>query len=127
MTDVTGFGLAGHLTEMMQGSGLTAKLNYSKIPIIPEVRHYIAQKAIPGATARNWSATHEGIELDNTIDEKEASLLLPDPQTNGGLLIAVDPSSLSEVQNILKAAGINDTEPIGVCESYSHKNIVINA
>ena len=127
MTDVTGFGLAGHLTEMMQGSGLTAKLSYAKIPIIPEVRHYIAQKAIPGATARNWSATHEGIELDKTIDEKEASLLLPDPQTNGGLLIAVDSSSLSEVQNILKAAGINYTEPIGVCENYSNKNIVINA
>ena len=127
MTDVTGFGLAGHLTEMMQGSGLTAKLSYAKIPIIPEVRHYIAQKAIPGATARNWSATHEGIELDKTIDEKEASLLLPDPQTNGGLLIAVDPSSLNEVQNILKAAGINYTEPIGVCENYSNKNIVINA
>ena len=127
MTDVTGFGLAGHLTEMMQGSGLTAKLSYSKIPIIPEVRHYIAQKAIPGATARNWSATNEGIELDKTIDEKEASLLLPDPQTNGGLLIAVDPSSLTEVQNILKAAGINYTEPIGVCENYSNKNIIITA
>ncbi len=127
MTDVTGFGLAGHLTEMMQGSGLTAKLSYSKIPIIPEVRHYIAQKAIPGATARNWSATHEGIELDKNIDEKEASLLLPDPQTNGGLLIAVDPSSLMEVQNILKAAGINYTEPIGVCDAASDKKIVINA
>ena len=127
MTDVTGFGLAGHLTEMMQGSGLTAKLSYSKIPIIPEVRHYIAQKAIPGATARNWSATNEGIELDKNIDEKEASLLLPDPQTNGGLLIAVDPSSLTEVQNILKAAGINYTEPIGVCENYSNKNIIITA
>ena len=127
MTDVTGFGLAGHLTEMMQGSGLTAKLSYSKIPIIPEVRHYIAQKAIPGATARNWSATNEGIELDKNIDEKEASLLLPDPQTNGGLLIAVDTSSLTEVQNILKAAGINYTEPIGVCENYSNKNIIITA
>ena len=127
MTDVTGFGLAGHLTEMMQGSGLTAKLSYSKIPIIPEVRHYIAQKAIPGATARNWSATNEGIELDKNIDEKEASLLLPDPQTNGGLLIAVGPSSLTEVQNILKAAGINYTEPIGVCENYSNKNIIITA
>ncbi len=127
MTDVTGFGLAGHLTEMMQGCGLTAKLSYSKIPIIPEVRHYIAQKAIPGATARNWSATNEGIELDKNIDEKEASLLLPDPQTNGGLLIAVDPSSLTEVQNILRAAGINYTEPIGVCENYSNKNIIITA
>jgi selenide,water dikinase len=127
MTDVTGFGLAGHLTEMMQGSGLTAKLSYSKIPIIAEVRHYIAQKAIPGATARNWNATNEGIELDKTIDEQEASLLLPDPQTNGGLLIAVDPNMLTEVQQILKEAGIFYTEPIGYCDVASDKKIVITA
>ena len=127
MTDVTGFGLAGHLTEMMQGSGLTAKLSYSKIPIIPEVSNYIAKKAIPGATARNWNATCVGIELDKSIDEKEASLLLPDPQTNGGLLIAVDPTALSEVQQILKGAGINYIEPIGYCDEASDKKIVITA
>jgi selenide,water dikinase len=127
MTDVTGFGLAGHLTEMMQGSGLTAKLSYSKIPLIPEVRTYIAQKAIPGATARNWNATSDGIELDKTIDEKEASLLLPDPQTNGGLLIAVDPNMLTEVQQILKEVGIIYTEPIGYCDVASDKKIVITA
>jgi selenide,water dikinase len=102
-------------------------LSYSKIPIIPEVSNYIAQKAIPGATARNWSATCDGIELDNTIDEKEASLLLPDPQTNGGLLIAVDPAALSEVQQILMEAGIIYTEPIGYCDEASDKKIVITA
>ena len=127
MTDVTGFGLAGHLTEMMEGSKLTAKLSYAKIPIIPEVRNYIAQKAIPGATARNWSATSEGIQLDESIDSLEASLILPDPQTNGGLLIAVDPTALQEVQDILKAAGIVYTEPIGVCAAASDKKIVITA
>jgi selenide,water dikinase len=127
MTDVTGFGLAGHLTEMMEGSKLTAKLSYAKIPMIPVVRDYIAQKAIPGATARNWNASCDGIALDATIDEKEASLILPDPQTNGGLLIAVDPSALSEVQAVLIAAGIEYTTPIGVCEAASEKKIVINA
>lgn len=125
MTDVTGFGLAGHLTEMMQGSELTAKISYSKIPIINEARNYIAQKAIPGATARNWNATSDGIQLDPSIDEKEASLILPDPQTNGGLLIAVDPNALKEVQTVLQAAGIHYTEPIGVCEAASDKRIVI--
>jgi selenide,water dikinase len=125
MTDVTGFGLAGHLTEMMEGSKLTAKLSYAKIPMIPVVRDYIAQKAIPGATARNWNATVDGIELHESIDEKEASLILPDPQTNGGLLIAVDPSALSEVQAALIAAGIEYTEPIGVCEAVSNKRIII--
>ena len=127
MTDVTGFGLAGHLTEMMEGSKLTAKLSYAKIPMISVVRDYIAQKAIPGATARNWNACCEGIALDASIDEKEASLILPDPQTNGGLLIAVAPSAVSEVQAVLAAAGIEYTEPIGVCEAASGKKIVITA
>ena len=126
MTDVTGFGLAGHLTEMMEGSKLTAKLSYAAIPVIPQVHDYIAQKAIPGATARNWNATFEGIQLDASIDEKTASLLLPDPQTNGGLLIAVAPSALAQVQAVLTAAGILYTSPIGVCEGPSDKKIVIN-
>jgi selenide,water dikinase len=125
MTDVTGFGLAGHLTEMMEGSKLTANIAYSKIPIIPVVRDYIAQKAIPGATARNWNATLDGIELHETIDEIEASLILPDPQTNGGLLIAVDVNALAEVQAVLTAAGIAYIEPIGFCEAASAKKIKI--
>jgi selenide,water dikinase len=125
MTDVTGFGLAGHLTEMMQGSNLTAEISYSKLPIIPEVRAYIAQKAIPGATARNWNATQDGIELAPEIDEKEASVLLPDPQTNGGLLIAVAPEAVKEVQAILENLGIQYREPIGVCTAAKDKRIVI--
>jgi selenide,water dikinase len=125
MTDVTGFGLAGHLTEMMEGSNLTAILSYAKIPIIPEVRNYIAQKAIPGATARNWNASCEGIELAAGIDEKEASLILPDPQTNGGLLIAVDPNDLLKVQTLLKTMGIEYTAPIGVCEAASNNNRIV--
>jgi selenide,water dikinase len=65
--------------------------------------------------------------LDESIDQLEASLILPDPQTNGGLLIAVDPTALQEVQDILKAAGIVYTEPIGVCTAASDKKIVITA
>ncbi len=125
MTDVTGFGLAGHLTEMMQGSNLTAEISYSKLPIIPEVREYIAQKAIPGATARNWNATQDGISLAPEIDEKEASVLLPDPQTNGGLLIAVAPEAVKEVQAILENLGIQYREPNGVCSAAKDKMILI--
>jgi selenide,water dikinase len=125
MTDVTGFGLAGHLTEMMQGSNLTAEISYSGLPIIPEVRDYIALKAIPGATARNWNATQAGIELAPEIDEKEASVLLPDPQTNGGLLIAVAPDAVKEVQAILENLGIQYREPIGVCKKATDKRIII--
>lgn len=126
MTDVTGFGLLGHLTEMMEGSKLTATLSYAKLPIIPQVRTYIAQKTIPGATARNWASCKEGIHFEDGINTEEAIQLLPDPQTNGGLLVAVDPTSLSEVQAILKQAGIEYLEPIGVCGKLQEKNIIIN-
>ncbi|MEI7588409.1 MAG: selenide, water dikinase SelD [Chitinophagia bacterium] len=125
MTDVTGFGLLGHLTEMMEGSNLTAEISYNKIPIIPAVRNYIAQKTIPGATARNWSSCSAGVAFGAEIDEQEATLLLPDPQTNGGLLIAVAPEALEEVQNILQSMGIEYTQPIGLCIEAKEKRIYI--
>lgn len=125
MTDVTGFGLLGHLTEMMQGSNLTATISYNKIPIIEEVRQYIALKAIPGATARNWASCKEGIHFGEGVDELEATQLLPDPQTNGGLLIAVAPSALTEVQSILHQMGIQYTTPFGICEAAKEKRIII--
>lgn len=126
MTDVTGFGLLGHLTEMMEGSNLSATIHYNKIPIIPAVRTYIAQKTIPGATARNWSSCSDGVVFGAGIDEEEATKLLPDPQTNGGLLIAVAPNALQEVQTILKELGIQYTEPIGSCSAATGKRIYIN-
>ena len=125
MTDVTGFGLAGHLTEMMEGSGLSATISYNKIPMIPVVRNYIALKAIPGATARNWASCNSGIELGIGIDVSEAEKILPDPQTNGGILIAIDPSALHEVQAILQAAGIEYIEPFGKCEAAKAKRITV--
>ena len=126
MTDVTGFGLLGHLTEMMEGSNLSASIHYNNLPIIPAVRNYIAQKTIPGATARNWSSISAGVVLGAGVDEAEAKLLLPDPQTNGGLLIAVAPSALKEVQTILQEIGIEYTSPIGECIAAKEKRIYIN-
>jgi selenide,water dikinase len=126
MTDVTGFGLLGHLTEMMEGSNLSASIVYNKIPIIPAVRNYIAQKTIPGATARNWSSISAGVVLGAGVDEAEAKLLLPDPQTNGGLLIAVAPIALKEVQTILQEMGIEYTASIGECTAAKEKRIYIN-
>ena len=125
MTDVTGFGLLGHLTEMMQGSDLTAVIKYDQIPIIKEVRNYIAQKAIPGATARNWASVEQGVFFGEGVDEVEAVQLLPDPQTNGGLLIAVAPNSVEQVQTILKEMGIAYTTPFGVCEKAQSKRIIV--
>lgn len=125
MTDVTGFGLLGHLHEMMEGSELQACINYEKIPILEEARTYIAQKAIPDATSRNWNAYSKEVKFETGVNVMEAFQLLPDPQTNGGLLIAVAPDAIKEVQSILKEAGIESVEPIGYCTTNQEKRITI--
>ena len=125
MTDVTGFGLLGHLHEMMEGSELQACISYEKIPILEEARTYIAQKAIPDATSRNWNAYSKEVKFETGVNVMEAFQLLPDPQTNGGLLIAVAPDALQEVQTILKEAGIELVEPIGHCTTNQEKRITI--
>ena len=125
MTDVTGFGLLGHLHEMMEGSELQACISYEKIPILEEARTYIAQKAIPDATSRNWNAYSKEVKFETGVNVMEAFQLLPDPQTNGGLLIAVAPDAVQEVQTILKEAGIELVEPIGHCTTNQEKRITI--
>jgi selenide, water dikinase len=126
MTDVTGFGLLGHLTEMAEGSGVSAELNYSSIKRVVGVEDYIQLKTIPGATVRNWSSYSNKIEFENNSDEVEARLLLPDPQTNGGLLIAVDEKAVDEVKAIFKANDlVSFLEPIGRCVERRDKVIYV--
>lgn len=127
MTDVTGFGILGHLIEMTEGSGLGATIHYNQLPILDAARKYIAQKAIPDATYRNWNAYNQQVAFGTGVNVMEAFQILPDPQTNGGLLIAVAPESLQEVQTILKEAGIENTTPIGVCTESGEKRIQVNA
>ncbi|MBX7230260.1 MAG: selenide, water dikinase SelD [Burkholderiaceae bacterium] len=85
MTDVTGFGLLGHLLEMVQGSGLTAQIEFSKVPRLPGVDYYLQQGCVPGGTGRNFESYADKI----TPLTEEQKLLLCDPQTSGGLLVAV--------------------------------------
>lgn len=117
LTDVTGFGLLGHLIEVCEGSGVSAEIEFSKIPLIPSAADYIAQKCIPGGTNRNFASYGDKVA---PINENQKSILC-DPQTSGGLLVAVDPSAKNEVQNVFKAHGIQAT-PFGVItpqEQYS--------
>ncbi|AKD02534.1 selenide, water dikinase SelD [Pontibacter korlensis] len=109
MTDVTGFGLMGHLAEMCEGSNLSAEVYFDKVPVIPEALEYLAQKAIPGGTHRNFdSYGHKLAEL--TPEHKH---LLCDPQTSGGLLVAVDPAGRDEVLAIFAKHNLQ-LEPLGV-------------
>lgn len=114
MTDVTGFGLLGHLHEMAAGSGLSAEINYAAIPVTEGARDYAAQRIIPDATYRNWNNYNKDVSFAPGMNVMEAFNLLPDPQTNGGLMIAVNPAAVTAVQTLLKQHGYEQfTEPIG--------------
>lgn len=99
MTDVTGFGLLGHLTEICEGSNLSAEINFNKIPRFAEIDEYIKLGCIPGGSHRNWDSYGEQVKLAN----ENQKLLLADPQTSGGLLVAVEETSLQHVIDLLKA------------------------
>nr|UUT40393.1 water dikinase selenide [Photobacterium sp.] len=94
MTDVTGFGLMGHLSEICEGSQLKARIDFDNVPYLPGVFDYIAQGCVPGGTTRNFDSY--GQKLGAMTDQQKA--LLCDPQTSGGLLIAVTPDSETEQQ-----------------------------
>ena len=126
MTDVTGFGLAGHLIEMAEGAGLSAELYYSKLPVIEGAREYMAQRIVPDATYRNWNGYGKQIHFEAGVDVMEAFSLLPDPQTNGGLLVAVSAAAVDEVRMLLSNEGLEGfLEPVGrMAERRAHTIIV---
>ena len=111
MTDVTGFGLLGHLIEMAEGSGLKAEVDWNQIPLItPVLDWYVEQGAVPGGTNRNWASY--GQKVTGTTDFTKA--ILADPQTSGGLLIAVAPDAVDKVKTVLESFGLEAfCTPIG--------------
>ncbi|MCK7598282.1 selenide, water dikinase SelD [Microbulbifer sp. CAU 1566] len=114
MTDVTGFGLLGHLVEMADGSGLSARLDYAAVPRLPGIEHYLELGCIPGGTGRNFESYGHRVQL---ADEGQ-KLLLADPQTSGGLLVAVEPASEQEFLSAASDSGLA-LSPIGVLETRS--------
>lgn len=126
MTDVTGFGLLGHLVEMTQGAGLSANLYYNNIPVLEGVRDYLKERIVPDATYRNWNSYSTLVSFDKGVNVMEAFNLLPDPQTNGGLLIAVSDAALPEVKQVLKAEGLDHfTNPIGRFAEKGEKLVTV--
>jgi selenide, water dikinase len=114
MTDVTGFGLIGHLLEMTNKGEFSAQLKYEQVPLMKGVKELAAQFVYADNTMRNWKAYNENVSGVNG----ESLLTLCDPQTNGGLLLAVDKNAIDEVQDLLKLhdqffAIIGSIEPKG--------------
>ncbi|WP_439888675.1 selenide, water dikinase SelD [Pseudomonas sp. MBLB4123] len=108
MTDVTGFGLLGHLVEMADGSGLTASIEFAKVPRLAGVEYYLEQGCVPGGTLRNFDSYGEKIAPLPELHK----LLLCDPQTSGGLLIAVTPEGEAQFLAVAAELGLA-LEPIG--------------
>jgi selenide,water dikinase len=126
VTDVTGFGLLGHCIEMADGANLSAELFYSKIPVIDGAKEYLSQRIVPDATYRNWNSYSTKTSFEKGVNVMEAFNLLPDPQTNGGLLFSVDKHSVEEVVALLKQNGLeNFIEPIGVFVARKEKTIEV--
>ncbi len=126
MTDVTGFGLLGHLLEMAEGSRLSAEIYYDKLPVTEGVREYITQRIFPDATTRNWSSYGDKVKFEKNVNVMEAFILLPDPQTNGGLLFSVNESSLEKVKSLLIEVGLeNFIQPVGKMIVKQEKTIII--
>src|SRR5262245_47101508 len=96
LTDVTGFGLLGHLLEIAKGSGMAARLDWKSIPVLPGALEFAREGILTGASGRNWSGYGSRVKLGAGLGEAEKALLT-DPQTSGGLLAACAPSAVNDV------------------------------
>ncbi len=112
MTDVTGFGLLGHLLELARGSMLSAKLEMAGIPFLPQVQKLAEQGCITGASSRNWQGYGHEVILAPSISPVQQALLT-DPQTAGGLLVSCAPEAVEQVLAAFRDEGFADAAVIG--------------
>ncbi|MBX9798782.1 MAG: selenide, water dikinase SelD [Burkholderiaceae bacterium] len=112
LTDVTGFGLLGHLLELARGANLTATLKMPTIPLLPGVLQLAEQGCVTGASGRNWDAYGHDVTLATGVSAVEKALL-SDPQTSGGLLVACDPAAVDEVLALFQREGFAHAAVIG--------------
>jgi len=120
MTDVTGFGLLGHLIEMCEASETSAEINFEAIPQLPYLQSYLDQGSYPGGTTRNWESYGEKVDLKN----KNHRLILADPQTSGGLLVAVAPESTIDFLKLVKTVGL-ELAAIGNMQQGKSKRVYV--
>ena len=112
LTDVTGFGLLGHLLEICRGSGVGAQIAFDRLPLLPAALALANAGMITGASARNWTSYGPEVTLSQAIDPARRALL-SDPQTSGGLLVACAPEASAAVLAVFRAEGFLDAAVIG--------------
>ncbi len=124
-TDVTGFGLLGHLREMMEGSSLGARIYKSKVPVIEGTMDLLKQGIVPGGTMRNLDSLKSTVCWDKEISEND-KILLSDAQTSGGLLISVNPNKADKLQQSLSETGTLSNQIIGEVYTLSETGPTIH-
>jgi selenide,water dikinase len=112
LTDVTGFGLAGHALEIARGAKLSAHIKWADVPLLPNVSALIQAGMVTGASARNWDGYGKEIKLAAGLPA-DCQTLLSDPQTSGGLLVCCAPETVPEVLAVFGRHGFNDAAVIG--------------
>lgn len=126
MTDVTGFGVLGHMVEMGEGSEVSIELNYGALQKIAGLEECLKLRTVPDATSRNWNSYSSKVQFEKGVNVMEAFNLLPDPQTNGGLLIAVDRTAVDQVKELLINNGLEQfVIPIATAVEKKEKTIYV--
>lgn len=126
MTDITGFGLLGHLMEMC-GENLSAEIHYSHVPVIDGAKDYLKERIVPDATYRNWNSYSKQTAFEKGVNVMEAFNVLPDPQTNGGLMIAVNANAEEAIKQLFKENNFEEfATPVGRFTGRKEKIITVN-
>src|ERR1700756_1557062 len=112
LTDVTGFGLLGHLVEIAKGSNASARVDWKSVPLLPAAAGFAREGIATGASGRNWTGYGERVTFGPAVGDGE-KILLTDPQTSGGLLVACAPAAVDEVLGIFRAEGFGGAAVIG--------------
>jgi selenide,water dikinase len=120
LTDVTGFGLAGHALEIARGAHCEVRLDWSAVPLLPGVRALATQGFVTGASGRNWAGYGAEVSLPAAFAAEDQALLT-DPQTSGGLLVSCSPSAVDEVHAVFRRHGFERASVIGTIAATSGK------
>ena len=124
-TDITGYGLLGHLNEMTQNNDLSANINFKKVPFLDEVSNFAKEDIIPGGTRKNLKFYEKNINFDKSIS-KYQQLMIADAQTSGGLLISTNKNNAKKITEILNKNSSYKTIEIGHFSAKKERNIIIN-
>jgi selenide,water dikinase len=123
LTDVTGFGLLGHLLEICRASNAGATIEFARVPLHPGVLELAAAGMVTGASARNWAGCADAVTLTRPENHVERALLT-DPQTSGGLLVACAASAVDDVLAVFRDQGFVDAAAIGSISAGSPSVVV---